>query len=103
MSRTLAHPFRLDAAGAVATVEQGTDRHAVEVVRHVVACQIGERALAPEWGIPDPIGEEIDGDVIEAALELCEPDVGVSNVDVTSDGDNVISVVVDAFWRAADE
>ena len=56
MSTTLAHPFRLDSAGSAAIIPQGGKRHAVEVVRHIVSCRVGERPLAPVWGLADQIG-----------------------------------------------
>ena len=46
MSVTLAHPFRLDSAGSAAIVPQGGKRHALEIVRHIISCRVGERPLA---------------------------------------------------------
>ena len=99
MSVTLRHPFRLDAAGAVATIPQGGERHALEVVRHIVSCRVGERPLAPEWGLDDPLADGVDEGDVRAAIDLCEPDVAVTNVTITPRDDEGVDIVVDAVWR----
>ncbi len=100
MSVTLRHPFRLDAAGSAITIKQGTERHALEIARHIIACRIGERNLAPEWGISDPLADGIDeGDVL-AAVDLCDPDIAVTNVSITPRPDDEgVDITVDAVWR----
>ena len=104
MSTTLAHPFRLDSAGGAAIIRQGTKRHAIEVVRHVVSCRVGERPLAPEWGLADPLADGVDDADIEAAIALCEPDIAVSGVTITEDPKTqTLDIVIDAAWRTTDE
>ena len=100
MSATLAHPFRLDAAGSVAIVPQGGKRHALEIVRHIVACGIGERPLAPEWGIADPLADGVDEADIRGAIAKCEPDIVVSGVTLTPRDGTDLDTVIDAAWRA---
>lgn len=98
MSVTLAHPFRLDAAGAANVVAQGTNRHAVEIACHVVSCRIGERPLAPEWGLADPLADGVDEPDILAAVDLCDPDITLTSVQLQSDGDGDLSIILDAIW-----
>jgi hypothetical protein len=98
VSVTLAHPFRLDAAGAANVVAQGTNRHAVEVARHVVSCRVGERPLAPEWGLADPLADGVDEPDIYAAVDLCEPDVTLTSVLLRSNGDGGLDIIIDAIW-----
>lgn len=100
MSVTLAHPFRLDAAGAAAVVPQGGKRHALEIVRHIVACRAGERPLAPEWGLADPLADGVDEPDVLAAIDLCEPDIAVSGVTLNDTADGTLDIVIDAAWRA---
>lgn len=100
MSATLRHPFRLDAAGAIGTVRQATPAHAVEVVYHVVACQLGERPLAPSWGVSDPLANGLDADDIRSAVAYCEPDIDITYVDVTPSPDGMTAIAVDATWKA---
>lgn len=99
MSTTLAHPFRFDSAGSAAVIRQGGQRHALEVVRHIVSCRVGERTLAPEWGIADPLADGIDEADIRAAVDLCEPDIVVSGVTLTPAGNQTLDIVIDAAWR----
>lgn len=100
MSTTLAHPFRLDSAGSAAIIPQGGKRHAVEVVRHIVSCRIGERPLAPVWGLADPLADGVDEADIRAAIDLCEPDIVVSGVTLTQSTTQDLDIVIDAAWRA---
>ena len=100
MSTTLAHPFRLDSAGSAAVIAQGGARHAIEIVRHIVSCRVGERPLAPVWGIADPLADGVDEAAIRAAIDLCEPDIVVSGVTLTPSGSNILDIVIDAAWRA---
>lgn len=100
MSTTLAHPFRLDSAGSAAIIPQGGKRHAVEVVRHIVSCRVGERPLAPVWGLADPLADGVDEADIRAAIDLCEPDIVVSGVTLTQSTTQDLDIVIDAAWRA---
>ena len=100
MSATLAHPFRIDSGGGAAIVPQGGARQALEVVRHVVACRVGERPLAPEWGVSDPLADGIDEDDVVAAIDLCEPDIAVAGVTLRPGEGNALDIVIDAAWRA---
>ena len=100
MSTTLAHPFRLDSAGGAAVIPQGGKRHALEIVRHVVSCRLGERPLAPDWGLADPLADGVDESDIRAAIDLCEPDIVVSGVTLTPRDGTDLDIVIDAAWRA---
>lgn len=100
MSVTLAHPFRLDAAGAVATIPQATAAHALEVVRHVVSCRVGERGLAPDYGLVDPLADGVDEEDVRAAVDLCEPDIDVIHVEIEPMPGDRLDIRIDATWRA---
>lgn len=100
MSITLAHPFRLDSAGAAATIRQGTEQHAAEIVQHVIACRVGERPLAPLWGLSDPLGDGVDELDVRSAVDFCEPDVEVISVIIEGSPTGEFDIVVDATWRS---
>lgn len=98
MSVTLAHPFRIDSAGRAVTVEQGSGRHAAEAAGHVLACGVGERPLAPLWGLSDPSGSYVDADEIRAVVGLCDPDLALERVEVTAGVDGRAQVDIDVNW-----
>lgn len=100
MSVTLRHPFRLDAAGSVGVIAQGSTQHALEAARHVVSCRVGERPLAPLWGLADPLADGVDEADIRTAIALCEPDVALSYVDLTGHPDGTLEITLDATWRS---
>ena len=103
MSVTLAHPFRIDANGAAVTLEQGSARHAAECCGHVVSCEAGERALAPLWGLMDPVGTRINPDEIRAVIGYAEPALLVTRVEITESNDNTVAVDIDVDWSDTDD
>ena len=72
----LSHPFRLEANGSVATVEDGTEEAAAEGIAILVLTRRGERELVPGFGMTDPTFD---------VLSLAEygPPVTVTDVAIT--------------------
>ena len=101
--RVLSHPFRLDGNGAIATVEQWSDVQCQQVTQAIVATVRGERTLAPVFGLADPVGRTLSPDEVRAAVELCEPDIRVTAVDVAPAASGRVSVTVASIWRADEE
>lgn len=96
--RVISHPFRVDSNGRVVTVEQYSPRQAAELTGAVIATVAGERGLAPEYGLKDPIGLGVDGEQVAATVEFCEPDVAVLAVDVAGDSEGFITVKTNVEW-----
>ena len=103
MSVTLSHPFRIDSAGSVVVLEQGSMRHAAECCGHIVSCEAGERALAPLWGLMDPTGTRVNADEITATIGYAEPALAVARVEVTESNDNTVAVDIDVDWADTDD
>ena len=103
MTATLAHPFRVDASGAVVTLEQGSARHAAEACGHIVSCEAGERPLAPLWGLLDPVGTRVNPDEVRATIGYAEPALAVARVEVTESNDNTVAVDIDVDWADTDD
>lgn len=101
--RVISHPFRLDGNGAVATVEQWSDAQCQQVTQAIVATVRGERALAPVFGLADPVGRTLSPDEVRAAVEMCEPDIRVTGVKVAEPVGGRVSVTVASLWRADEE
>ena len=96
--RTISHPLRLDNAGAVVTIEEGTDRQAAELAGAVVATTAGERGLAPDYGLPDPVGSGVSAGIIAAAVTRCEPDLAVTTVTASGDQAGQTTVALSVTW-----
>ena len=93
--RLFAHPLRLDNAGAIATVEQGSAVHAQQLTIAIVSTHLGERALAPDFGIFDPVAVGTSQAEIAAAVDLCEPDLTVTGAQISqANGRQNVSVTV---------
>ncbi len=97
--RVLAHPFRLDGSGGVATVEQWSQAQAGQLVQGILSTIVGERPLAPAFGVDDPAGRGLGEDEIVAAVDLCEPDIEVLGVEVDGPASGVQTVEVAVAWR----
>ena len=93
--RVFAHPLRLDSGGAVATVEQHTTVHAQQLAVGIVSTFVGERPLAPDFGIFDPVAVGTNEAEIVAAVDLGEPDLVVTGVQIgSSEGTQTVDVTV---------
>lgn len=54
MPRLISFPFRLDANGAVATVDQGSDAEIEQQIAVAMMTKPGERITVPTYGVNDP-------------------------------------------------
>jgi len=99
--RVLAFPVRIE-GGAFATVEQGGSRDAVSLARAIVAIGLRERALAPDFGVMDRIGQGVSASEVVAAVVLCEPDLQVVEVSVSQRGDRQ-AVNVSVAWQSEED
>ena len=96
--RVFAHPFRVTAAGAVATVEQGSAEEARQVLQAILSIPRGTRALGPDWGVDDPAGAGVSERQVRSAVALCEPDLQVTAVTVEATAGGRQRVLVAATW-----
>ena len=78
----LAHPLRLDGNGSFAVVQQGGVAQAQQLAVGIVSTHLGERPLAPDFGIFDPVAVGTSRAEIVAAVDLCEPDLTVTGVEI---------------------
>lgn len=93
--RVFAHPLRLDNDGAIATVDQGSLVQAQQLAIAIVSTHLGERALAPDFGIFDPVAVGTSRAEIVAAVDLCEPDLTVTGVEISqAEGRQSVNVTV---------
>lgn len=98
--RVFAHPLRLDGSGGIATVEQGSLAEAAQSALAVAATPLGERPLAPQFGLPDPVGAGVDADTLTAAIGISEPDLLVTEVFITGpDVNGLQTVTVQVAWQ----
>ena len=79
----ISHPFRLEANGAVATVEDGTEEAAAEGIAVLVLTRRGERDLVPGFGMTDPTFDELSVAELNVGLAEYGPDVIVTDVAIT--------------------
>lgn len=79
----ISHPFRLEANGAVATVEDGTEEAAAEGIAILVLTRRGERDLVPGFGMTDPTFNELSIAELNVGLTEYGPDVTVTDVTIT--------------------
>ena len=93
--RVFAHPLRLDGDGQIATVEQGSNDQAQQLAIGIVSTFLGERPLAPDFGIFDPVAVGTSTAEVTAAVDLCEPDLTVTGAQISqANGRQNVSVTV---------
>ncbi|MBI1377257.1 MAG: hypothetical protein GC157_07225 [Frankiales bacterium] len=94
----ISHPMRLDSAGAIVTIDDHSARAAAEMAGHVVSCLVGERALAPLYGIHEPVPGRLSVDVIAGAIAVCEPEITATRIEVAPADGGRVRVQVDVEW-----
>lgn len=92
--RVLSHPFRIDATGAAATVEEGSDSAHAEAIAVIVMTRQGERDLVPTFGITDPTFAGIDVAEVNVCLDDFGPPITVTAVEVTNPTDTTERVTL---------
>lgn len=53
-------PFRLDASGSIATLEQDTWQDVAQCVQVLLTTREGDRIELPTYGVPDPVFKTLD-------------------------------------------
>jgi uncharacterized protein len=109
VGRGFGFPFRIDAAGSVAMVND--EREIDEAIRIILATSPGERAMRPEFGcrihdyLFSPAGVETAAGIsfeVDRAIQRWEPRVTVNSVDVKYDAIDRGLVYVDINYRIND-
>lgn len=106
MSGAIRFPFRLTPLGHVATAAYGSDQEVSDALFAAMSTQMGERPLAPNFGMTDPAGLGIDEVAIESDLAACMTDTGFDDVSIVGvtikpESDTVASATVE--WQRDEE
>jgi hypothetical protein len=96
----LSFPFRFNADGSAATVEDASDAAIAEQINAFIQTIRGERPMALGYGGIDPVFDnDFDEGMIVAGLaEFC-PEASIKSISQTWSGDNTLDVIVE-FERA---
>lgn len=90
----LSHPFRLEPNGSVATVEDGTDEAHAEGLAILALTRRGERTLVPEFGIPDPLFDEVTMADLNVGLLDYGPPIEVTDLTTTEVTDTLERITI---------
>lgn len=102
-------PMRVDPNGGIALVSD--EREIEESIRVVLATSPGERVMRPEFGcaihehIFDVVTSALFGEIrakVVDSLELWEPRITVTSVDVAPDRDDSSVIYIDIQYRIND-
>lgn len=99
---TLSHPFRLSSDGTLATLTDGSAAHAGQLAGHVLSTTVGERPLAPGFGLVDPAGGQVDAALVAATLTACTPELAVDAITVSQTPDGLVDITVAVDWTQED-
>ena len=102
MSGAFRFPFRLAPDGSVAVAPYGSDQEVSDAMLAVLHTLAGERPMADNFGISDPVGlgideVEIQSDLATNMADLGFDDVAISRVDVVAVSDTVATASV--YWE----
>lgn len=93
--RVLAWPVTLAGDGTLATVDDQSDDGVTQEVSLAILQRPGERLLAPDCGVPDPIANGLDVDDVNAAMEAQHtPAVCTQVVEGAQDGTGLMPVTI---------
>lgn len=90
--RLLSYPFRVGPSGTAVTVEQGSDRAHGEELAVLVLTRLGERILAPDYGVDDPIFDELRLEDVSAGVAMFGPPVDVAELETVFTDDRTQEV-----------
>lgn len=90
----LSHPFRLEANGAVATVEDGTEEAYAEGLAVLLLTRKGERDLVPDFGVTDPVHDELSLAEVNVGLADFGPPIEVTDVTIAHPDDRTERVTL---------
>lgn len=99
----LSFPFRLTPTGAAATVGYGTDTEIDEAIAVLALTQLGERPMAPDFGVPDPAFHGIHTGDIQVGLTDHGPAGITINTITTTPATETLSRATIQWSRESDE
>jgi hypothetical protein len=95
VAQVLSYPFRLGPGGKIATVEQGTPQANGELIEVLLLTRLGERPLAPAFGISDPLFSAIEPTEIAAGISAFGPDVTLNDITTTQADPQTARIQID--------
>jgi hypothetical protein len=95
MAQVLSYPFRVGPGGQIATVEQGSPQANGELLEVLVLTHLGERPLAPGFGITDPLFSTVEPTEISAGVAAYGPDVKLEAVTAIQADPQTVRVQID--------
>lgn len=93
----ISYPFRLTPQGTAATTDYGSDREVEEAIAVLILTQVGERAMVPEYGVPDPAYAGLHVGDLQTGLDTYGP-AGVKVSDVVLTPVNATVSEADILW-----
>jgi hypothetical protein len=94
MSAVISFPFRVLETGQVATSEEGSAQLYAEQLTVLVLTRPGERVGAPDFGITDPYGAELDNAELQAKMHVFGPPVTFTSLEQDLHPENVLQLAL---------
>lgn len=76
----ISFPFRLNNAGTVAVLEDGTEDYYAEQLAVLVLTRPGERSMVPDFGVTDPAFDGFNDEELGAKIDMFGPPIKLSEV-----------------------
>lgn len=90
----ISFPFRLGPQGNVVIRSDDSNDYYAEELAILLLVRTGERSLAPDFGTPDPVFDEVDPNEFAATVATFGPPVAIMNVQTIPLSENRQDVTV---------
>lgn len=98
----ISFPFRLNNAGTVAVLEDGTEDYYAEQLAVLLLTRPGERPMVPDFGVTDPTYDVFNDEELDAKIEMFGPPIQLTGVTTEFVGPTQEAIQV-TFERDDDE
>jgi hypothetical protein len=90
----ISFPFRLGPQGSIVTLQDDSNDYYAEELGLLLLVRVGERPQAPDFGMPDPVFDQVDSQELAAKVLMFGPPVDIIDVKTYPLGENNQDVTV---------
>lgn len=88
----LAYPLTFTSNGRASLVEQNSDQHFAQQISQFVHTRIGELGLSPDYGLEDPVFNDIDTTSLLAGINVFHPKIDIEEIDKSYEDNGILSI-----------
>ena len=90
----LAYPLTFTSNGRASLVEQNSEQHFAQQISQFVHTRIGELGLSPDYGIEDPVFNDIDTTSLLAGINVFHPKIEIDEIEKSYEDNGILSIEI---------